>query len=211
MFDYLSSASRAGVGAFGTGVARGAYEEAVRFARDTVVAGKPLIDHEWAQMILSDMYTNVVMARLTYIESNYANGRYGMFKLLQAKPIYYATKYTPKAVLDSHDAADTGHAALHLDVPQDQLRPLETGAPGHHRGTELHRQGLRHRPRHRRTASWPWSWWARRDCATTARSRNTCGTPSCCRYTRAPNEINRLGTFKSFVAHLAPNVTMFEE
>jgi acyl-CoA dehydrogenase len=101
LFDYLSSASRAGVGAFGTGVARGAYEEALSFARDTEVAGEPLIDQEWAQMILSDMLLNVVMARYTYIESNYANGLYGMFKLLQARPIFYATKYTPMSILNT--------------------------------------------------------------------------------------------------------------
>ena len=51
-------------------------------------------------MLLADMYMNVVMARLTYIEGNYANGLYGMFKMLQAKPIYYATKFTPKSILD---------------------------------------------------------------------------------------------------------------
>jgi acyl-CoA dehydrogenase len=101
LVDYLSTASRPGVASFGTGVARGAYEEALRFARDTEVAGKPLIDHEWAQMLLADMYMNMVMARLTYIEGNYANGLYGMFKMLQAKPIYYMTKFTPKPILDT--------------------------------------------------------------------------------------------------------------
>jgi acyl-CoA dehydrogenase len=98
--DYLSTASRPGVGSFGTGVARGAFEQVLRFARDTKVMGKPLIDQEWAQIILAEMYMNVNLARLTYIESNYANGLYGMFKLLQWRPIYYATKYTPKSIID---------------------------------------------------------------------------------------------------------------
>jgi len=210
LFDYLSSASRAGVGAFGTGVARGAYEEAVRFARDTVVAGKPLIDHEWAQMILSDMYTNVVMARLTYIESNYANGRYGMFKLLQAKPIYYATKYTPKAVLDimmppilDMPLSTWMFRKINFDLwkPEHQditaglsciakVYATDLGIKNCQLAMELVGQaGLRH------------------DGKIEKHLRDS----KLLQIYEGPNEINRLGTFKSFVAHLAPNVTMFEE
>lgn len=99
LIDYVFSASRAGVGAFGTGVARGAFEAAIKFAAETEVAGKLLINHEWAQCLLSQMYRNVLISRYAYVESNYANGMDGMFKLLQVKPIYYLTRYTPTAVL----------------------------------------------------------------------------------------------------------------
>jgi len=100
LLDYVLSASRAGVGAFGTGVARGAYEEALRFSQETEVGGKLLINHEWAQVLLAEMYKNVAMARLSYIETNYANGMYGLFKLLHYKPIFYCLRYTPQTFID---------------------------------------------------------------------------------------------------------------
>jgi acyl-CoA dehydrogenase len=46
LIDYVFSASRAGVGAFGTGVARGAFEAAIKFAAKTEVEGNLLINHE---------------------------------------------------------------------------------------------------------------------------------------------------------------------
>jgi len=100
IIDYIFSASRAGVCAFGTGVARGAYERALDFASKTEVEGKLLINHEWAQSMLVKMYKNVQLSRLAYAESNYANGMYGMFKLLQMKPLYYITKYLPAVLID---------------------------------------------------------------------------------------------------------------
>jgi alkylation response protein AidB-like acyl-CoA dehydrogenase len=100
VLDYTLAASRAGVGAFGTGAARGAYECALDFALKTEVEGKLLINHQWVQSMLAEMYKNVVAARLTYVESNYANGMYGMFGLLQFKPFYYCLKWLPQAVAD---------------------------------------------------------------------------------------------------------------
>ncbi|MBW2677013.1 MAG: acyl-CoA dehydrogenase family protein [Deltaproteobacteria bacterium] len=97
--DYVFAASRAGVGAFGTGVARGAYEAALKFAGETDVSGKLLINHEWAQCLLAQMYRNVLISRYAYVESNYANGMDGMYKTLQLKPIYYLIRYTPAAIL----------------------------------------------------------------------------------------------------------------
>jgi alkylation response protein AidB-like acyl-CoA dehydrogenase len=102
VLDYVLSASRAGVGAFGTGVARGAYEEALRFAAETEVGGKLLINHEWAQCVLAEMYKNVALARLSYIETNYANGMYGLFRILHYKPIFYYMKYLPQAIIDRY-------------------------------------------------------------------------------------------------------------
>jgi len=99
LIDYVFSASRAGVGAFGTGVARGAFEAALKFAAETQVEGKLLINHEWAQTLLAEMYKNVLISRYAYAESNYANGMDGMFRLLQIKPIYYLTRYMPSLIL----------------------------------------------------------------------------------------------------------------
>jgi alkylation response protein AidB-like acyl-CoA dehydrogenase len=84
------------VGAFGAGVARGAFEEALKFACSTEVEDKLLVNHEWVQCLLAEMYKNVSISRLCYVEANYANGIYGFFKMLQAKPMYYYTKALPK-------------------------------------------------------------------------------------------------------------------
>ena len=100
LIDFVVSLTRPGVGAMGAGVARGAYETALRFARDTVVDGKPLVNHEWAQCLLAEMYANAALARLTYMECNHINGLYGMASLLNAKPLYYYLRGMPVQVLD---------------------------------------------------------------------------------------------------------------
>jgi alkylation response protein AidB-like acyl-CoA dehydrogenase len=79
----------------GTGVARGAYEAALSFANQNKIGGKPMINLEWVQCRLADMFKNVAIARLLYVETNYANGVYGLFKMLQAKPVYYLLKWLP--------------------------------------------------------------------------------------------------------------------
>ncbi|PKN37317.1 MAG: acyl-CoA dehydrogenase [Deltaproteobacteria bacterium HGW-Deltaproteobacteria-2] len=99
--QYVVEVTRPAVGAFGTGVARGAYETALKFASETEVDGKLLINHEWAQIMLADMYKNVVIGRLSYVEANYSNGLPGgIYNILQIKPIYYYLKYVPKVFLD---------------------------------------------------------------------------------------------------------------
>ncbi len=100
VIDSVVSTSRAGVAGFGTGVARGAYEEALRFASETELDGKLMINHEWVQCLLAEMYKNVAVSRLTYVETNHANALYGMFKVLQWKPLFYYLKYLPQPVID---------------------------------------------------------------------------------------------------------------
>lgn len=100
LLDYCLSSSRAGVSAFGTGAARGAFECALDFAMQTEVDGKLLANHEWAQSMLAEMYKNVAIARMSYTESNYANGMYGLFSLLQIKPLYYFYRWLPQVVID---------------------------------------------------------------------------------------------------------------
>ncbi len=99
LIDYVFAASRAGVCSFGTGVARGAFEEALAFASETELEGELLINYEWAQSMLAEMYKNVTISRLAYAESNYANGLYGMYRMLQTKPLYYLTLAMPKSWL----------------------------------------------------------------------------------------------------------------
>lgn len=93
--DFLASSSKAGVCAIGTGVARGALEDALKFAASTKVKGKALINHQWAQAILAEMYKNVTLGRLAYQEANYANCSRGTYDLLQMKPVFYYLKLMP--------------------------------------------------------------------------------------------------------------------
>ena len=100
IIDFVLSPSRGGVGAFGAGAARGAYESALEFASRTKVTGRLLINHEWAQCMLAEMYKNVILARLSYLESSYANSLHGSFKPLLSKPMYIINRYTPKLFLE---------------------------------------------------------------------------------------------------------------
>lgn len=101
IIHYVVEVTRASVGAFGTGVARGAYEHALKFASETEVEGKLLINHEWAQIMLAEMYKNVIAGRLAYVEANYSNSlEGGILHFLQMKPVYYYMKYVPQFVID---------------------------------------------------------------------------------------------------------------
>jgi butyryl-CoA dehydrogenase len=67
-------ASRTGVGAQGVGVAQGALEEAVKFARQRVQFGHPIISFQAVQHMLADMATQVEAARsLVYSVARYAD------------------------------------------------------------------------------------------------------------------------------------------
>lgn len=99
IIDFYFAASRAAVGAFGVGAARGAYREALNYAINSKLNGRPLIDHEWVQCLLAEMYKNVAIGRFAYIEANYATGMHGMYKLIQQKQLYYITKFTPRFLI----------------------------------------------------------------------------------------------------------------
>jgi alkylation response protein AidB-like acyl-CoA dehydrogenase len=55
--------ARAGVGAQGVGVAQGAFEEAVKFARQRIQFGHPIISFQAIQHMLADMATEIEAAR----------------------------------------------------------------------------------------------------------------------------------------------------
>lgn len=99
--DYIVSITRPAVGSFGTGAARGAFEAALRFANEHELDGKPMINAEWVQCRLAEMYSNMRLARLAYTEANLANQHRGVYNLLQMKPMYYYLKYLPRAYFDT--------------------------------------------------------------------------------------------------------------
>jgi alkylation response protein AidB-like acyl-CoA dehydrogenase len=67
--------SRTGVGSQGVGVAQGAFEEAVKFARQRVQFGHPVITFQAIQHMLADMGTAIEAARaLVYAVSRFIDG-----------------------------------------------------------------------------------------------------------------------------------------
>jgi alkylation response protein AidB-like acyl-CoA dehydrogenase len=66
--------ARVGVGAQGVGVAQGAYEEAVKFARQRVQFGHPVISFQAVQHMLADMATEIEAARaIVYAVARYVD------------------------------------------------------------------------------------------------------------------------------------------
>ncbi len=55
--------SRTGVGSQGVGVAQGAFDEAVKFARQRIQFGRPIISFQAVQHMLADMATSIEAAR----------------------------------------------------------------------------------------------------------------------------------------------------
>lgn len=100
VLSYVWAASRTGVAAFGTGAARGALETALDFAAKTEVDGRLLINHEWCQYMLAEMYNNVAVGRLAYSETAAAVGMHALTKLFNFKPVYYLLKCLPLKLLD---------------------------------------------------------------------------------------------------------------
>jgi len=63
--------TRIAVGAMGTGVARGAFEAALHFAKNHNTKGKPIIHQQWAQEVLTNMLMNVYASRSVYLEAGF--------------------------------------------------------------------------------------------------------------------------------------------
>jgi len=134
VINFVVSATRPGVGAMGAGVARGAFQEALVFARETEVEGRPLINQEWAQCILAQMYANAAMARLTYMECNHIGGRYGIASLMNIKPLYYYMKNTPVSMFDlimpytnKMDSTTTLYRKIVMDGQKEEDEALASG------------------------------------------------------------------------------------
>jgi len=210
LIDFVVSLTRPGVGAMGTGVARGAYQEALAFARETEVDGKPLIDHEWVQCLLAEMYKNVALARLTYMECTHITGLYGMASLLNIKPLYYYMKAMPTSVLDhvmpvvnKFDATTRVFRKITMDGQKDEdgrrasgwaslskFAATDLGIKNCHLALELMGQaGIRHDHRAEKFL---------RDAKLLQIYEGT-------------NQLNRLNLFKCLVAPSAPEARLFEE
>ncbi len=106
LIDYVVSSTRAGVGAFATGTARGAYLAARDYAARTMVPGsrapERLIEQQWAQTLLAEMAKNALMGRATYIESALANSLCGLFQVTFVPLLYALDHAIPRALMRAH-------------------------------------------------------------------------------------------------------------
>lgn len=76
--------NRTGAGAIATGIARGAFEIALKYAKERVIAGKPLIEHEIICAAFADMATEIDAARLLYLRAAWFNTQRGLASMAWA-------------------------------------------------------------------------------------------------------------------------------
>ncbi|MFH1137449.1 MAG: acyl-CoA dehydrogenase [Pseudomonadota bacterium] len=69
LVEMVLGLTRIVVGAVGTGVARGAFEIALSFAKNAGWKGRTIISRQWAQEVLTDMLMEVYKARAVYLEA----------------------------------------------------------------------------------------------------------------------------------------------
>ncbi len=94
--------SRTGVGAQGLGVAQGAFEEAVKFARDRRQFGHPIISFQAIQHMLADMAMQIEAARsLVYSVARYVDSGAKDISKESAMAKTYATDVGMKVTIDA--------------------------------------------------------------------------------------------------------------
>ncbi len=94
--------SRPGVGAQGVGVAQGAYDEAVRFAKQRVQFGHPIISFQAIQHMLADMATSIEAARaIVYAVARFIDGGSKEVSKESAMSKLFATDVAMKVTTDA--------------------------------------------------------------------------------------------------------------
>ena len=94
--------SRTGVGAQGVGVAQGAIDEAIRFARNRVQFGQPVTSFQAVQHMLADMQTQTEAARaLVYSVSRYIDSGAKDVSRASAMAKLFATDVAMKVTTDA--------------------------------------------------------------------------------------------------------------
>ncbi|RJP31626.1 MAG: acyl-CoA dehydrogenase [Actinobacteria bacterium] len=210
LIDFVVSLTRPGVGAMGAGVARGAFQEALAFARETVVDGKLLVDHEWAQCLLAQMYANVALARLTYMECSHVTGLYGMASLLNIRPLYYYLRATPTSMLDrimpavnKLDATTKTYRKLIMDMQKDEdaMRASGWASLSKFAATDLGIKNCHLAVEFMGQAG------IRQD----RRAEKILRDAKLLQIYEGTNQLNRLNLFKCLIGRCAPEARLFEE
>lgn len=92
---------RVGIGALSVGLARGALEESLDYAKQRTAFGKPISDQQAIQFMLADMATNIEAARLLVRDAatSLDRGEKNIMKASVAK--MFASEMATKAALDA--------------------------------------------------------------------------------------------------------------
>lgn len=123
--ELVLGATRGGVGAWGAAAARGAYERALLHARTHKVGGRWLIDEQWVQMKLANMWKNVALARALYVEAMLSNELFGLSQLVSGGAMAAIQQRLPRAVLESAAMKKLLLARRTRDALQSQIAALE--------------------------------------------------------------------------------------
>src|SRR5947208_154032 len=83
---------RIGIGAMAVGIAQGAFEESVKYARDRVQFSKPIAEHQAIQFMLADMATRIDAARALVRRAAWLKDRCLPFKKEAAMAKLYASE-----------------------------------------------------------------------------------------------------------------------
>lgn len=93
--------TRPGIAAQGVGLAQGALDAAVEYARERETFGKPIISHQAVQHMLADMATQIEAARaLTYLSAKTADARSKDLPKVSAMSKLFATDVAMKVTTD---------------------------------------------------------------------------------------------------------------
>ena len=93
--------TRPGIAAQGVGLAQGALDAAVEYARERETFGKPIISHQAVQHMLADMATQIEAARaLTYLSARTADTRSKDLPKVSAMSKLFATDVAMKVTTD---------------------------------------------------------------------------------------------------------------
>jgi alkylation response protein AidB-like acyl-CoA dehydrogenase len=112
--------SRTGVGAQGVGVAQGAYEEAVKYARKRVQFGHPIISFQAIQHMLADMITSIEAARaLVYSVAKFIDGGAKDVSKESAMSKVFATDVAMKVTTDALQV--TGGTGYMKEYPLEKM------------------------------------------------------------------------------------------
>lgn len=92
---------RVGIGALSVGLARGALEEALEYAKQRDAFGKPIAEHQAIQFMLADMATEIEAARLLVRDAALALDRGESDRIKSSVAKMFASEIATKACLNS--------------------------------------------------------------------------------------------------------------
>ena len=112
--------SRTGVGSQGVGVAQGAYEEAVKYAKKRVQFGHPIISFQAIQHMLADMATSIEAARsLVYAVARFIDSGAKDVSKESAMSKVFATDVAMKVTVDALQV--TGGTGYMKEFPLEKM------------------------------------------------------------------------------------------